>query len=66
MKRKWDFRVYIDLFAGAGRSQIEGTSRIVLASPLLALEIIDKFDLYVFCEKDETKMDALIKRVQRD
>jgi three-Cys-motif partner protein len=66
MKRKWDCRVYLDLFAGAGRSQIEGTSRIVLASPLLALEITDKFDLYVFCEKDETKMDALIKRIQRD
>lgn len=66
MKRKWDCRVYIDLFAGAGRSQIEDTARIVLASPLLALEITDKFDLYVFCEKDEIKMDALKKRVQRD
>ena len=66
MKRKWDCRVYVDLFAGAGRSQIEGTSRIVLASPLLALEINDKFDLYIFCEKDEMKMDALRKRVQRD
>jgi len=64
MKKKWDCRVYIDLFAGAGRSKIEGTSRIVLASPLLALGISDKFDLYIFCEKDEAKMDALKQRVR--
>jgi len=47
MKNKWDCRVYIDLFAGAGRSKIEGTSRIVLASPLLALGISDKFVCYL-------------------
>lgn len=64
MKKKWNCRVYIDLFAGAGRSKIGGTSRIVLASPLLALGISDKFDLYIFCEKDDTKMDALKQRVR--
>ena len=37
MKKKWDCRVYIDLFAGEGRSRIEGTKHIVPASPLLAL-----------------------------
>jgi len=64
MKRKWNCRVYIDLFAGAGRSKIEGTSRIVLASPLLALGISNKFDLYIFCEKDGAKIDTLKQRVR--
>jgi three-Cys-motif partner protein len=64
MKTKWHCRVYIDLFAGAGRSKIAGTSRIVPASPLLALEIPDKFDRYILCEKSEGKMRALKQRVQ--
>jgi three-Cys-motif partner protein len=66
MKHKWDCRVYIDLFAGGGRSIIEGTSKIVLASPLLAIDIQDKFDIYIFCEQEESKLDALKQRVKRD
>jgi three-Cys-motif partner protein len=62
MKRQW-IRIYIDLFAGSGRSRIEGTNRIVLASPLLALEIPHRFDRYIFCEKDNEKIDALRKRI---
>lgn len=64
MKAKWHCRVYIDLFAGAGRSRIARTSRIVPASPLLALDIPDRFDRYIFCEKDEVKMSALKQRVE--
>jgi hypothetical protein len=66
MKMKWHCRVYLDLFAGAGRSRIEGTSRIVRASPLLAVDISDRFDRYIFCEKDSAKISTLKKRVQRD
>lgn len=66
MKAKWDCRVYIDLFAGPGRSRIEGTTRIVNASPLLALELEPRFDKYVFCEFDPQKMEALETRVKRD
>jgi len=62
MKNKWK-RVYVDLFAGSGRSRIKNTGRIVLASPLLALEIPDRFDRYIFCEKADDKIDALRKRV---
>lgn len=51
MKRKWDCRVYIDLYAGAGRSKIRGTDRILEASPLLALSVPDKFDKYIFVKK---------------
>lgn len=66
MKRKWDCRVYIDLFAGAGRSKVRGTERIILASPLLALEITDRFDVYIFCEEDEHKRTALETRILKE
>ena len=56
MKGKWDSRVYIDLFSGAGRSKLEGTESIVAASPTLALGTRDKFDKYIFCEQDEEKL----------
>jgi three-Cys-motif partner protein len=67
MKRKWDQRIYVDLFAGSGRAKIiEGTSRIILGSPLRAIEIPDPFTRYIFCEKDKKKMEALRARVSRD
>jgi len=65
MKRKWDCRVYLDLFAGAGRARIDPGGQIVPASPLLALEIPDPFDLYVFCEQDPVRLDALRARCLR-
>jgi len=66
MKRKWDQRIYVDLFAGSGRAKIEGTSQIILASPLRAIEIPDRFTRYIFCEKDKKKIEALRARVSRD
>jgi three-Cys-motif partner protein len=65
MKNKWDARIYVDLFAGSGRSRIRDTGKILLASPLLALQIPDRFDQYIFCEKDPQKLTALEKRVHR-
>lgn len=62
MKDKWDCRVYIDLFAGAGRAKLRGSTAIVPASPLLALGIPNKFDKYIFCEQDEAKLSALKER----
>ncbi|MGD9950423.1 MAG: hypothetical protein AB7U29_18380 [Desulfobulbus sp.] len=44
MKLKWDYRVYIDLFSGAGCARIKNTSRVVWTSSLLAINITDKFD----------------------
>jgi three-Cys-motif partner protein len=64
MKHKWDCRVYIDLFAGAGRARIEDTSRIVLTSPILAMKIPDPFDRYIFCELDGRQLSDLEKRVK--
>ena len=66
MKRKWDQRVYVDLYAGAGRARIEGTERIVLTSPLRALKLPDPFDQYVFCEIDPKLLDTLRARVSRE
>lgn len=66
MKAKWGARAYIDLYAGAGRSRLENTKTIVPASPLLAMNILNKFDKYIFCENDKEKMQALKARVKRD
>ncbi len=66
MKKAWDQRVYIDLFSAAGRSKIRDTDRTVLSSPLLALEIPDQFDKYIFCEENEECIEALKKRVSSD
>jgi hypothetical protein len=52
MKNKWNQRVYVDLFAGPGLSRIRRTSDILYGSPLLALTLPDRFDRYVFCEKN--------------
>jgi three-Cys-motif partner protein len=66
MKNKWECRVYIDLFAGSGRSRIKGTSRIVAGSPLIALGVDPVFDKYILCEKDADKLRVLQTRVSRD
>jgi len=63
MKKKWECRVGIDLFAGAGRARIRGSKRIVEASPLQALGVTDPFDRYIFCELDPEKLAALQQRV---
>ena len=65
MKQKWDERVYIELYAGAGCSKIEGTSRWIAGSPIRALALEDPFDKYIFCERDAKQLDALKKRVER-
>lgn len=65
MSGKWEELVYVDLFAGAGRSRIRGKSRIIPASPLLALELKQTFNRYVFCEKDQERMAALQERLRR-
>jgi three-Cys-motif partner protein len=65
MKHKWDKRIYVELYAGAGYSKIRGTPRIILGSPLRALMLKDTFDKYLFCEEDPEKLDALKIRAKR-
>jgi three-Cys-motif partner protein len=66
MKKKWECRVYLDLFAGSGRSKIKGTNKIIAGSPFVALSVDPIFDKYIFCEKDSDKLSALGTRVSRD
>jgi three-Cys-motif partner protein len=65
MKDKWDKRVYIDLYAGAGISQIRGTQRLMYGSPLIALTVQHPFDKYIFCEKDPQNINALKQRTKK-
>jgi len=65
MKNKWDRRIYIELYAGAGYSRIRETLRIVAGSPLRALLLPHPFDRYIFCEKDSVSIESLKVRVKR-
>lgn len=65
MKHKWDQRVYIDLYSGAGYSRIRGTKTVLKASPIIALSVHDPFDKYIFCEEGPELMAALKARVER-
>ena len=65
MKYKWDQRVFIDLFSGAGYARIRGTERVVQTSSLLALQVADPFDRYIFCDSDANCIDSLKKRVEK-
>lgn len=66
MRSKWDVLIYLDLFAGSGRSQIRGTRRIINASPLLILGISEAYDKYIFCEQNIDFAEALEARCRRD
>jgi hypothetical protein len=48
MKKKWDQRVYVDLYAGAGYSRIQHTEIRLKGSPILALSVSSPFDKYIF------------------
>jgi three-Cys-motif partner protein len=65
MKTKWSRRIYIELYAGAGYSRVRGTSKLILGSPLLALNVKDPFDKYVFCEEEPRYLEALKVRAKQ-
>ncbi len=65
MKEKWDQRVYVELYAGAGYARIRETSKLIAGSPLRALMLKDPFDKYVFCEEAAEKLTALKTRAER-
>lgn len=65
MKNKWDNRVYIDLYAGAGYSRIQDLPVILKGSPILALTVQNPFDRYIFCEENHELMMALQNRTKR-
>jgi three-Cys-motif partner protein len=65
MKEKWDERVYVDLFSGAGLARIKDSPKFVLSSPLLALTVNDPFDSYIFCDQNPICIEALKLRANR-
>lgn len=65
MKNIWEHRVYVDLFSGPGKVKVRETSKVLLGSPLLALDIPDKFSSYVFCDQNRESIQALQKRVEK-
>jgi three-Cys-motif partner protein len=65
MRKKWRTRVYVDLFTGAGKAVVKGTTRIVPTSALIALEVPHPFDRYVLCEQHRKKSDALRARAEK-
>jgi three-Cys-motif partner protein len=66
MKAKWDQRVYIDLFSGAGLARVRGSGEIVAGSPILSLRVKDPFTKYIFCEEQADLLDALRTRVEQE
>lgn len=62
MKGRWEKRVYVDLFAGPGHAVIRETKQRVLTSPLLALDVPNRFDKYVFVDSDDVALSALMRR----
>jgi three-Cys-motif partner protein len=62
MKDKWETRVYIDLYAGAGYSRIRGSNTVLKGSAVLSLTVQNPFDKYIFCEEDRELITALQKR----
>jgi len=65
MKNKWEARVYIDLYSGPGIVRLRDTGKLLWGSPLLALQVRDPFDKYIFCENRPEYLDALRTRAQR-
>jgi three-Cys-motif partner protein len=63
MKDRFDSRVYIDLYSGAGKARVKGTGELLLGSPLLALAVPDAFDRHILCEAHPDLFAGLSARV---
>ncbi len=63
MKRRWQHRCLIDLFAGPGKCVIENSDREVDGSPLQVVDIRDKFTDYYFNDVNPASIAALRTRL---
>lgn len=65
-KKTWKGRrACVDLFASCGVSRDESKGSLHWGSPLLALQVRNPFDTYVFGERDASRADALEARARR-
>jgi len=65
MKNRFNNRVYIDLFSSAGIARIRNSNKFVLTSSLIALNLPDPYDYYIYCDIDEKCISALSRRVEK-
>lgn len=63
MSKKWANRVYLDLFAGAGRYRVKPAGRFESGSPLIALGL--PFTHYYFCDLSADVTATLDQRVKK-
>jgi len=61
MHDKW-FTVYVDLFAGPGKSKIRDSNEIIKGSPLVALDLPYAFGKHIFLEAEAEALIALERR----
>jgi three-Cys-motif partner protein len=65
MKNRFHNRVYIDLFSSAGIAQIRNSNKFVFTSSLIAMNLQDPYDQYIYCDIDEKCIKALSQRVEK-
>ena len=63
MKKTWDIRYYIDLFAGPGKCVIKGSGEEVEGSPILAAKSRVKFTDYFLVDIYSDCLEALRTRI---
>lgn len=63
MARKWRHRVYIGLYAGAGRAVVKGTGEVVETSAMAVVRQEVPFTKYIFVDSDPRCTAALSERV---
>lgn len=63
MARKWRHRVYVGLYAGAGRARVKETGKVVETSALAVLRQEVPFTKYIFVDSDPRCIEALEARV---
>lgn len=51
------------MYAGTGKSKVEKTGQILYSSALLALKVPDKYDQYIYCDKESKNIRALKERI---
>lgn len=57
-------RAYIDLFAGPGKCEVDGSDELIWSAGLLALQVDNRFDLYILNDLNPESTAALAERAR--
>jgi spore photoproduct lyase len=63
MRKKWKL-YYIDLFAGCGKCKVRETEEEIDGSALIALNLNNPFDKYIFVDLNQDALSSLKKRAK--